>query len=126
MATYMITHPTRPAAQIHTAGDSVAEVLTEIPGLPGVFAPVNRHAHSDIWAEIVDAYRGAPGNGCTVTLKALLTLTDYENAPTGTAVTHRGSRIAYTKQGPNQWHEPIDGETISDEYMAQRGVAYTV
>lgn len=67
MATYLITHPTRPAAQIHTAGDSVSEALTEIPGLPGTFAPVNRHDHSDIWAEIVDAYQGAPGNGYTVT-----------------------------------------------------------
>lgn len=126
MATYMITHPTRPTAQIHTAGNSVVGALTETPGLPGHFAPVDRHAHSDIWDEIVDAYQGAPGNGYTASLKALLTLTDFENAPTGTTVVSRGSRIAYTKKAPNQWHEPIDEETVSDEHMAQRGAAYTV
>ena len=119
MATYLLTHPNRTTAEIQTVGDSIWGISIDS-------APLNRYKHGNLWRELVDAYQGAPGNGYTVTLKALLTLTDFENAPTGTTVTHQRFATTHTKQGPNQWHDAATGETISDEAMAQRGVAYTV
>lgn len=126
MTTYKLTRDDQPAARIIAIRDYVADIEVEMPGLPGMFSPVHPQAHPEVWSSIVKAFRDAPRNGYTVTAESLLTLTDYETAPVGTIATHPHFNTKHTKQDVNQWTDADAGETISDEYMAQRGAAQII